>query len=90
MVNPFSVRSSCCPAVFVESVLVEFIDHYNQARPHQGIEQGRPREPADVVPLPTGPVERRDRLGGIIIDKGRLPTPLDVRMSEMLLAFGRP
>jgi len=23
----------------LESVLVEFIDHYNQARPHQGIEQ---------------------------------------------------
>ena len=49
----------------LESVLVEF-DHYNQARPHQGIEQRRPCEPALVVPLPTGPVERRGRLVGII------------------------
>ena len=49
-----------------ESVLVEFINHYNRARPHQGIEQRQPCEPTEVVPLPTGPVQRRDRLGGII------------------------
>ena len=55
----------------LESVLVEFIDHYNQARPHQGIEQRRPCEPADMVLLPTGPVERRDRLGGIIHEYSR-------------------
>src|SRR5262245_63614685 len=55
----------------LESVLVEFVDHYNQARPHQGIEQRRPCEPADVVPLPTGPVELRDRLGGIIHEYSR-------------------
>ena len=51
------------------SVLVEFIDHYNHARP--GIEHRRPCEPADVVPLPAGPVERRDRLGGIIHEYSR-------------------
>ena len=50
----------------LESVLVEFIDHYNQARPHQGIEQRQRCQPAGVVPLSTGPVERCDRLGGII------------------------
>jgi len=55
----------------LESVLVEFVDHYNQARPHQGIEQRRPCEPAEVVQLPTGPVERRDRLGGIGHEYGR-------------------
>src|SRR5215472_1047240 len=49
-----------------KSVGVEFIKHYNRARPHQGIEQRQPCEPTEVVPLPTGPVQRRDRLGGII------------------------
>jgi putative transposase len=55
----------------LDSVLVEFIDHYNQARPHQEIEQRRPCEPAVVVPLPTEPVERRDRLSGIIHEYSR-------------------
>jgi len=55
----------------LESVLVEFVDHYNQARPHQGIEQRRPCEPADAVRLSTGPVDRRDRFGGIIHEYSR-------------------
>ncbi len=38
----------------LETVLPEYIDHYNHARPHQGIEQRRPCEPADVIRLPTG------------------------------------
>ncbi len=50
----------------LEKVLAEYIDHYNHARPHQGIEQRRPCEPADVITLPTGRVERRDRLGGVL------------------------
>jgi hypothetical protein len=45
-------------------VLAEYIDHYNHDRPHQGIEQRRPCGPADVIPLPTGRVERRDQLAG--------------------------
>ena len=48
----------------LEKVLAEYMDHYNHARPHQGIEQRRPCEPADVIPLPNGRVERRDRLAG--------------------------
>ena len=55
----------------LERVLAEFIDHYNHARPHQGIDQRRPCEPADVIPLPTGPVERRDRLGGLLHEYSR-------------------
>jgi putative transposase len=47
-------------------VLGEFIEHYHHARPHQGLEQRPPCEPADVVPLPTGRVERRDCLGGLL------------------------
>ena len=48
----------------LERVLGEFIEHYRHARPHQGLEQLRPCEPTDVVRLPTGRVERRDRLRG--------------------------
>ena len=55
----------------LENVLAEFIDHYNRARPHRGIDQRRPYEPANVVPLPTGRIERRDRLGGVIHEYSR-------------------
>ena len=55
----------------LEKVMVEFIDHYNQARPHQGIEQRRPCEPANVIPLTTGPIEHRDRLGGVLHEYSR-------------------
>jgi len=37
----------------------------------QGIEQRRPCEPADVIPLPTGRVGRRDRLGGVLREYSR-------------------
>jgi len=67
-----SARRECLDQLLVfgrrhlERVLAEYIDHYNNARPHQGLEQRRPNEPADVIPLPIGAVERRDRLGGLI------------------------
>jgi len=72
-----SARRECLNRVLIfglrhlEKVLAEYIDHYNHARPHQGIEQRRPCEPADVIPLPIGPVERRDRLGGLIHEYSR-------------------
>jgi len=47
-------------------VLSEFIDHYHQARPHQGLGQRRPCEQADEIQVTTGPVERHDRLGGLL------------------------
>ncbi len=46
-------------------VLGGFIEHYHHARPYQWLEQRRPDEPDNVVPFPTGRVERRDRLGGL-------------------------
>ena len=55
----------------LERALGEFIEHYHHARPHQGLEQRRPCEPADVVPLPTGRVERRDRFGGVLHESFR-------------------
>ena len=50
----------------LERVLIEFIEHYHEARPHQGLGQRRPHEPAAVIPLTAGPVERGDRLGGLL------------------------
>jgi putative transposase len=47
-------------------VLSEFIDHYHQARPHQGLGQRRPCDQADEIQVTTGPVERHDRLGGLL------------------------
>ena len=35
------------------------------------IDQRRPCEPANVIPLPTGRVERRDRLGGVLREYSR-------------------
>jgi transposase InsO family protein len=50
----------------LERVPVEFINHYNQVRPHQGLGQRPPDCPADVITMPAGRVVRRDRLGGLI------------------------
>jgi putative transposase len=49
----------------LERVLAEFVDHYNSARPHRGVNLDAP------IPLePKGdtsrPVVRVDRLGGLI------------------------
>jgi hypothetical protein len=53
----------------LERVLAEFVEYYNQARPHRGIDLDAP------IPLPVGdlrrPVERVDRLGGLIHDYRR-------------------
>jgi len=45
-------------------VLAEFVEHYNTARPHRGISLDAPIsfEPVNT----TGPIERVDRLGGLI------------------------
>ena len=50
-------------------VLVEYVDFYNRARPHQGIEQGTPiPRPAYA---PEGPIGRREVLGGVLHDYSR-------------------
>ncbi len=54
-----------------ERVLSEFLEHYNQARPHQGIGQRPPCRSTDVTPSTDGQVERRDRLGGLVHEYSR-------------------
>ena len=54
----------------LEAILAEFVDHYNDHRPHRGLElrtpnpshRERPEEPDGTV----HDIRRRDRLGGLI------------------------
>jgi len=68
-----SVREECLDKLLIlgvrhlHRVLSVYVDYYNHARPHQGIDQQCP------VPLQRritgdGPIERRDRLGGVLHD----------------------
>jgi putative transposase len=65
-----TVREECLDHLLVysrrhlESVLAEYIGHYNQARPHRGLQLAPPSPCHDT--LVTGEVRRHDILGGII------------------------
>jgi putative transposase len=50
----------------LEYVLREFVEHYEEARPHQSLGQRTPRQRAPIQASETGPVLRRDRLGGVL------------------------
>jgi transposase InsO family protein len=51
----------------LETVLSEYVAHYNQHRPHRSLDQG---PPLGVIPPPAPeadlPVVRLDRVGGLI------------------------
>jgi len=53
----------------VRRVLADYVEHYNRARPHQGLDQRCPT-PLPVAP-PLGPVRRRDVVGGLIHESYR-------------------
>ena len=68
-----SVREECLDRILIlgerhlHRVLAAYLDYYNHARPHQGIDQRCP------VPLGRSsardrPIERRDMLGGVLHD----------------------
>jgi len=65
-----TVREECLDHLLVystahlESVLTEYVEHYNQARPHRGLHLSTP-SPRQDQPS-TGEIRRRDVLGGII------------------------
>jgi hypothetical protein len=54
----------------LEAVLVEFIDHYNNHRPHRSLDQASPLSMSPVSPPTSCPnptrLRRSDRLGGLI------------------------
>ena len=65
-----TVREECLEQLLVysrrhlESVLAQYVNYYNQARPHRGLQLAPPSPCHDT--LNTGEVRRRDVLGGII------------------------
>jgi len=66
-----TARQECLDWVLIfgrehlERVLVEFVDHYNSARPHRGIDPDAPI-PLEPTRDTARSVERVDRLGGLI------------------------
>ncbi len=51
----------------LRALVVDYIDHYNQHRPHRGINQRAPNDPCDVVPIRPGHrIERHTTCGGLI------------------------
>jgi putative transposase len=76
-----TVRAGCLDWLLIlnrrnlERVLRTFVDHYNGHRPHRALNlvpPGQERPPPRVAtPLQSDPVERRDRLGGLIHEYGR-------------------
>jgi putative transposase len=73
-----TVRRECLDHLLIfgrrhlETVPEEFVEHYHEARPHQGLGQRRPCQPSALMVLPHGDVERRDRLGGLLHDYRRV------------------
>ncbi|MCJ7700792.1 MAG: integrase core domain-containing protein [Anaerolineales bacterium] len=58
-------------AVHLRRVLIEFVEYFNAARPHQGIHQ---QSPIPYATPSSGTIQRRNVLGGIIHDYFRDPT----------------
>ncbi len=68
-----SVREECLDKLLIlgerhlQCVLVTYVAYYNQARPHQGLEQQCP-VPLGRSTARDGPIARRDILGGVLHD----------------------
>ncbi len=73
-----SARQECLDQILIlnenhlRRVLKEYGEYYNHARPHQGISQNFPI--SGPVKSTSGPIRRRDILGGIIHDYFRQPS----------------
>jgi len=73
-----TVREECLDHMLIlneahlQRVLNEYVGYYEQARPHQGLDQQTPipRPPSDA----SGIIQKRKILGGIINDYYRAPT----------------
>jgi len=67
-----SVREECLDRIVIigeghlRRVLTAYVEYYNQARPHQGIDQQCPVRLVGAAR--DGPVKRRDILGGLLHD----------------------
>jgi putative transposase len=67
-----TIRNDCLDHLLVvsqrhlEAVITEYIRHYNEARPHRGLQLDQPLPRPATSAAPDGEVIRRDVLGGII------------------------
>jgi len=52
------------------AVMTEYVDHYNRARPHRGLELDVPLPSS--TPIASGPVTRVSRLGGLLNEYSRI------------------
>jgi hypothetical protein len=74
-----TIRSECLDQLLVvsrrhlESVLDEYVRHYNEARPHRGLQLSQPIPRSFPVPaIGGGAIIRRDILGGIVCEYDRV------------------
>ena len=64
-----TIRRECLDWILIRSerhlayVIREYLEHYNRERPHRALGLRPPDPPPRLV---AGPIERRDRLGGLI------------------------
>ncbi len=69
-----TVRAECLDWLLItgrrhlNEVLHTYVEHYNRARPHRGLDLSIPDSPSPDVnePIPLSAIVRRDRLGGLI------------------------
>jgi transposase InsO family protein len=67
-----TARTECTDRMLIfgdrrlRTVLDEYADHYNRHRPHRSLGLRAPTDNSDVIPLPTGRIECRQVLGGLI------------------------
>jgi transposase InsO family protein len=75
-----TARSECLDWLLIfdqphlERALTVFADHYNGHRPHRALQLNPParrRPPASVAACDATPVQRRDRLGGVVHEYAR-------------------
>ncbi len=59
----------------LERVLTQWFEHYNQARPHRGLDLGTPIARPDPVTAAAGDVVCRERLGGLLREYSAEPLP---------------
>jgi transposase InsO family protein len=58
----------------LERVLTQWLEHYNQARPHRGLDLRTPIARSDPV-VTSGPLRCDERLGGLLREYSRAPMP---------------
>ena len=73
-----STRRECLDWILIlnrrhlERVLTEWVEHYNRARPHRGLDLQTPIARSDPV-VSSGPIRCDERLGGLLREYSRTP-----------------